>query len=183
MSEPSSDLSAAYGFAGIAKKCIYNRFGQIKQVFRLVLNNVLYPLNSGTEGAIKTDARLLDWYFVCPDNWIDFDTLSPLTLYNALTTVADQCRLSPVPKWEAFNTWLSEPDGVTQVNQIFVNYGITADFEGCDSMAELILWIRDLMSRLGDTSVPMSTLRTLPNKYSASVPLDDSTQFTVSLVI
>lgn len=162
----ASGFFKGVNLSAVKKGRYLNKAGTFFTLAKLIYNNKNYEFNSLSKGAVIMTSDVLGWTFIAPDGRFDMDTLAEMTVAEMLQTMASVCEETPVDAWEDFNTWLSEPDNVDNVNNVLsgctratvsgVDITIPT-FTATESFPAFLRWLTSFMGEA--SALPASVFR------------------------
>lgn len=108
-----SDGEAMFLFGGVpiraVKRAFFkNKLGTIHQLLKLAYNSVIYDFSKTAEGgAVIFENNYTEWEFIAPDNRLDFEGYTNMTLGEAFDAMGVALTDNPIPAWEQFAEWFN----------------------------------------------------------------------------
>ena len=79
-------------------------------MLKLFLNKLGYFFDAGEKGAYYVyleGGKPQEFWLICPDDFLSFQSLSILTMEEGFALLASYCENHEVPKWAEFIKWLN----------------------------------------------------------------------------
>ena len=105
---------SAFLFGGVpihaVKRATFkDKLGTLHTLLKLVYNSVTYDFNETAQGgAVIFANNYKNWEFIAPDDRLDFEGYSSMTLGETLDDMQAVLADNPIPAWEQFACWLSK---------------------------------------------------------------------------
>ena len=84
-----------------------DKLGTIHTLLKMVYNSVTYDFTkTAKNGAVIFADNYSGWEFIAPDNRLDFDGYTNMTMGDALKSMRAALVQDPIPAWDKFASWL-----------------------------------------------------------------------------
>lgn len=90
-----------------AKKAIFSKAGSVYSLAKLIFNGITINFNDTAQGGVviaPSDYSAI--MFVSPDERINYELCSTLTLGDTMDHIIGVLNTNPIPAWDKFATWL-----------------------------------------------------------------------------
>lgn len=93
----------------VKKAFFKSKLGTVYQLMKMVYNSVTYDFSKTAEGgAVIFENDYSTWEFIAPDDRLNFESYSSMTLGEALNDMQATLTSNPVPAWEQFVGWFND---------------------------------------------------------------------------
>ena len=107
-----SEGEATFLFDGVpinaVKKAFFkNKLGTVSQLLKMIYNSVTYDFTKTAQNGVVIFANNYSgWEFVAPDDRLDFEGYTNMTIGEALVAMRETLVDDPIPAWDKFSEWI-----------------------------------------------------------------------------
>jgi len=93
----------------VKKAFFKDKLGTVHTLLKMIYNSVTYDFRKTAEGgAVIFANNYTGWEFIAPDDRLDFEGYTNMTLSEALSAVRTKLAENPIPSWDRFAGWVYE---------------------------------------------------------------------------
>lgn len=180
---------------GVPIRAVKRAFFTGKQMLKMAINSVTYDFEETAKGgAVIFQNNYTGWEFIAPDDRLDFDSYSGMTLGDTLSAIRNVLASNPIPSWDKFAQWVYNmgyyPKYVVSQCTAYIRptggsyTQITApDFTSMQNTG-FVGFLDVLIAAVGSVSLPMSSYLNGDRRFECEVMVKngDSTLATMTFI-
>lgn len=96
----------------VKKATFKDKLGTLHTLLKMIYNSVTYDFTKTAQGgAVIFANNYQEWEFIAPDDRLDFEGYSSMTIGETLAHIRSVVSSNPIPAWEQFAQWVNSLSG------------------------------------------------------------------------
>lgn len=176
----------------VKKAFFKDKLGTVHTLLKMIYNSVTYDFRKTAEGgAVIFANNYTGWEFIAPDDRLDFEGYTNMTLSEALSAVCTKLAEKPIPSWDKFAAWVknsgSYPKYVISQCTAYIAPigGVYTQINAPDftTMAgdSFVDFLDVLIAALGGSSLNMANFKTGDTSFACVIDLSSNGNELISM--